>query len=697
MEEIPAAPEPKKCLVFPRFKPAVFVGVVIVLIGLVGFLLEPDIKSLFLKLPIVSEKELPVGVEIKRFTSEQDIKNYLAKGSQNFAMPGLGTGATQVKILGEPQSALGVSQGITPEDAASSVQRTSETNVQVPGIDEPDIVKISGNNIYFSPQANVFYPMRGTSSGVGVASPGQVSAPSTPASGSPVTKSTVYPMPSVPSGETKIISAFPPQKLSQPGKIDKSGDLLLEGSRLAVFAGGTIYAYDVSDPANPKQAWQMSLNEGSQLAAARFLNGKLYLVISQSVNRAHPCPLTPLDLPVGKISIPCTDIYYPTTSTAADTTYTASRIDFRSGSLEKSFTFLGASASSVTYMSPDALYITYGFYPNQAKLMLDFFTQKGVGLLPEEMLRRLQKLSTLDISDQAKLTEIGVILNGYENSLSDNQRLKMETDLQNRLKDYTSAHLRELSSSGIVKASLGDFTVEANGTVPGILLNQFSLDEYQGNLRLATTISGSLMGESSETVNDVYVLDDKLQITGSIKDLGKGERIFSARFVGGRGYIVTFKQTDPFFVLDLSDPQNPAVTGELSIPGFSSYLDPLEENTILGVGRDGHQVKLSLFDVSSPQSPQEIAKYNLDEYYTDVQNNPHAFLKDPVHKIFFIPGSKGGYIFSYDNGLTLRTAVDLPGVRRAAYINDYLYLLSDQKMAVISEKDWNSVSQFSFE
>ena len=105
-------------------------------------------------------------------------------------------------------------------------------------------------------------------------------------------------------------------------------------------------------------------------------------------------------------------------------------------------------------------------------------------------------------------------------------------------------------------------------------------------------------------------------------------------------------------------------------------------------------MKLSLFDVSSSDNPMEVDHYALDEFWSEVENNHHAFLKDDKHQIFLIPGSKGAYIFSYQGDkLTLVKTIQEPSVKRALYINDYLYIISDSKIVVLDETNWNRVSQ----
>ncbi|MDI6884716.1 MAG: beta-propeller domain-containing protein, partial [Hadesarchaea archaeon] len=167
----------------------------------------------------------------------------------------------------------------------------------------------------------------------------------------------------------------------------------------------------------------------------------------------------------------------------------------------------------------------------------------------------------------------------------------------------------ETETTIIHKISIANGTIEykSQGEVPGQVLNQFSMDEYQGYFRIATTTGW--MGQ-----NNVYVLDGNLDIVGRLEGLAPGESIYSARFIGSRAYLVTFKKVDPLFVIDLEDPKNPRALGELKIPGYSDYLHPYDETHLIGVGKDTvdmgsfawyQGIKIALFDVSDPENPRE--------------------------------------------------------------------------------------------
>jgi hypothetical protein len=182
----------------------------------------------------------------------------------------------------------------------------------------------------------------------------------------------------------------------------------------------------------------------------------------------------------------------------------------------------------------------------------------------------------------------------------------------------------------------------ATGDVPGMVLNRFSMDEHDGYFRVATTTYGET------TQNNVYVLDMSLNITGSLPDLAEGERIYSARFMGDRCYLVTFKQVDPLFVIDPKDPYDPEVLGYLKVPGYSDYLHPYDETHLIGIGKETTDagefawyqgVKISLFDVSDVSHPREIDKEIIGHRGSDspVLYDHKAFLFDKSRNLLVIP------------------------------------------------------------
>jgi hypothetical protein len=170
---------------------------------------------------------------------------------------------------------------------------------------------------------------------------------------------------------------------------------------------------------------------------------------------------------------------------------------------------------------------------------------------------------------------------------------------------------------------------KASGSVPGFILNNYALSEYKGDLRVASTEDPPWTGAPGSSSSRVSVLrqdGSKLVQVGAVGGLGEGERIYAVRFMNERGYVVTFRQVDPLYTLDLSDPTAPKVGGELKVPGYSAYLHPVGEDLLIGIGRDGANVKASLFDVSNMAAPREVTTLGFGDGQTAVETEPHAFL-----------------------------------------------------------------------
>jgi inhibitor of cysteine peptidase len=188
----------------------------------------------------------------------------------------------------------------------------------------------------------------------------------------------------------------------------------------------------------------------------------------------------------------------------------------------------------------------------------------------------------------------------------------------------------------------------AEGAVSGHVLNQFSMDEYSGTFRIATTTNNWWSDGVSK--NHLFILNMSLNVVGELEDLAPGESIYSTRFVGDRGYIVTFRKIDPLFVIDLSEPTNPTVLGQLKVTGYSDYLHPYDETHLIGIGKETEAseegdfawyqgVKISLFDVSDVSNPVEVAKYEIGDRGTDspVLNDHKALLFDKEKNLLVIP------------------------------------------------------------
>lgn len=202
-----------------------------------------------------------------------------------------------------------------------------------------------------------------------------------------------------------------------------------------------------------------------------------------------------------------------------------------------------------------------------------------------------------------------------------------------------------------IRLAGGKIAHEASGDAPGYVLNQFSMDEYQGHFRIATTTGNAArFFEQATTGNHVYILNMDMKITGKVENLAPGERIYSARFLGTRCYLVTFKKVDPLFVINVADPSNPRVLGKLKIPGYSDYLHPYDETHLIGIGKNTVEakegdfawyqgIKISLFDVSAVEHPKELTNVIIGDRGTDspVLRDHKALLFDKSRNLLAMP------------------------------------------------------------
>lgn len=296
------------------------------------------------------------------------------------------------------------------------------------------------------------------------------------------------------------------------------------------------------------------------------------------------------------------------------------------------------------------------------------------------------------------------------------------------------------SSSGnyslISSFALGEGKIEykASGEVAGYLEDQFSMDEYGGNFRFVTTVNThttsthtvnnkSYVSRSSAQCAQLTVLDNNLKELGKIENLAEGEKVYSVRFMGDIAYFVTFRQTDPLFSADLSDPQNPKIIGELKIPGFSEFLFPYGEGRLLGIGQDADEstgrtngLKLSMFNISDSSNVTETDKTVLPEIdYSVALSNHKAVLVNYdknligfaatesahyVTKLYYYIYSFSGGVFELKGKLPISSyASDMWTAAentRALYINNCFYLVSPGELLIYNLSDFTQLSSVNF-
>jgi len=493
---------------------------------------------------------------------------------------------------------------------ATDVPNYSPTNIQVSGVDEPDIVKTDGTYLYVA------------------------------------SNNTLY-----------ILKAYPPGEAEVLSRIDFNwtlGEFFLNGNRLAILGSSASYyqsyrlatfiddktfveVYDVSDRSNPNLARKFSIS--GNYFDARMINEYVYLIATQPAYLLYDTLVLPkFYSEEGIEEIDASKIYYANISDYSYAFTTVAAINLQDDTHKPTHETFLLGATSNMYVSPSNIYIT-------------FWTQSGGTLI---------------------------------------FRVRIKDDM--------------------IKG-------EAKGEVSGSVLNQFSMDEYNGYFRLATT--GWTNGTSQ---NNIYVLDMNLTTVGKLEKIALGESIYSVRFMGDRGYVVTFRVIDPFFAIDLLDPYSPKVLGVLKIPGYSSYLHPYDQSHIIGIGKDGSVVKMSLFDVSNVTNPEEIDNYQVTGSWSDslALRDHKALLFDSSKNLLVIPIStsdygygvwQGAYVFriSIQGGIVLRGQIahtenfsdfyhagfyeNQYYVKRSLYIDNVLYTISDKKVVMHDLETLDKINQ----
>jgi len=462
-----------------------------------------------------------------------------------------------------------------------------------------------------------------------------------------------------------ILHAYPPEGAKLLSKISFNGtyprEIFVSGDNLVVL-GYTLYrgypqvdektsvrVYDISDRAKPILTRDLSVSGG--YLSSRMIGDYAYIVISQPAYIIYDTVILP-KVYIGEevMEIGATKIHYLNVNDVSYSFTTVVALNAQNNLEEpKHLTILMGSASCM-YVSLKNIYITF------PKWVMPL--NEEVALAPPTPPKELTMIYKVNIEN-------------------------------------------------------GNIACEANGTVPGYVLNQFSMDEYDNHFRVATTTW--LNGDSQ---NNVYVLNMDMSIIGKLENLAPGERIYSARFMGERSYLVTFRQIDPFFVIDVENPAKPRVLGYLKIPGFSGYLHPYDDDHIIGVGMEDSNVKISFFDVSDVSVPTEMDKYIVKGVWSDtlVLSEQKAFLFDRSKELLVIPVMtygwdkyatwQGACVFSISlsKGITLKGGIShqesLPSlledncfVKRTLYIDNVLYTVSNKKIQMNNIENLETINE----
>ncbi len=286
---------------------------------------------------------------------------------------------------------------------------------------------------------------------------------------------------------------------------------------------------------------------------------------------------------------------------------------------------------------------------------------KNIRYFPGYITANYLVAGSMDLQQMEQPATINTYLGGGENVYASTEHLYVALSQYNYNGDLIQPYQKSVSAASaqsntkIFKFSLQDAKLqyEGEGKVPGTIINQFSMDEYNDHFRIATTYGDTWREDEYTSQNNVYILDKNLAMTGKIENIAPGERIYSTRFMGDRAYMVTFKQVDPFFVLDLSNPAQPQILGKLKIPGYSDYLHPYDANHIIGFGKETVEVsgfngqstafyqglKIAIFDVTDVSQPVEMSKVVIGDRGSDSEllRNHKALLFSREKNLLALP------------------------------------------------------------
>ena len=468
---------------------------------------------------------------------------------------------------------------------------------------------------------------------------------------------------------------------------------------------------------------------------ARMIGDIMYLIADIRVNYNNPVIPRVVSTPENTVLMP--DVYrFPNHETRYNFN-TIAAIDVSSNSLINSETFLMGNSNTI-YVSEDNLYITYQRSITSKtieEIQREVFFDNILPLLSPSIQEQVTTIyNDPGLTSSQKQDQVSEIIQESYNLMTKQDREELFVMMQEAVKESEWYVQRDMIQTTIHKIALdnGNMTYISNADVPGQLLNQFSMDENNGKFRIATTVENNFrqnnFDDEDDTSNNVYILDEDLNELGNLEDIAPGEQIYSARFMGDQLYLVTFKQIDPFFVIDLSE-NTPKVLGELKIPGFSNYLQAYDDSHIIGIGRDtienkdgGVQtegIKISMFDVSDFENPKEKDTIVIGDSRThsDILYNHKALLLDKQKDVMSIPIMSssaaldmitdseeedavpyreevdwhGFYIYGFDeNGFTEKGTIKHyqnhpPGSHmqpRSLYIDDVLYTVMDGSMKI---------------
>ena len=590
--------------------------------------------------------------------------------------------------------------------ASAAPTEYSPTNIQVEGVDEPDVAKTDGRLIAVCSGDSVYV--------VDPAARRVVSRVRTP---TPPTS--LY----LTRGRLVVLSSSPQYHVST---------VMPQRSSIVT----AVYVYDLEEPEGPRLLYNSTVS--GWLAASRLKEGYLYLVATLPISEADVPLVDGQPLSPSRVAAAAPE---PTPYTSAYTVLLA--LELESGRREAYAFLLGAA--SWFYMSRERLYVGHSTLPS----VLDIYEEvlrAAQGLVPDEVYRGIA--SALERGDLQGAVRA---LLDYASRLKVKEARRLVEQLASRvevLEPATIFHVFEVK--GLALEYRGGFAV------PGVVLDQFSMEEHGGYFLVAVTRSRfAVKGSVSEglvpppmpsrsvkvmecaggrCVEREILLNETVQplthglyisfwpqplegdnclftvrlvdlrLAGNITGLAPGERVYSSRLVGNTFYLVTFRSVDPLFAVDVSNPEKPTVLGYVKAPGFSEYLHPLPGGKLLGVGAnpEAGSLKISLFDVSNPRELREVSTVEVRGATSQALWDHHAVTVWLPRRLVLLPlslpaGSGVAAVEFTESTLRLKAFLEHPGAFRALYIGSEIFTVSAGSIRVYSAETLQLLDEIKLE
>jgi inhibitor of cysteine peptidase len=601
---------------------------------------------------------------VKKFSSYEELQAFLVKENNYNNDYGL-------RSLFGGNTFLRSEFSVAVTDAADKTD-FSGTNIQVQGVDEADIVKTDGEYIYSISGSNIIITKAFPAENAEVVSKITFSEP---------------PEEFFIHGDKLIVFGTEYRRhFNKPSEIAETSvsDIVVPAEPYTQKT--FIEIYDITDKETPELIKEMILD--GTYYDSRMIDGYVYGLVNVQAMIGKDVPIfkpEQEEFPdISYFDVPAN--YYMYTNIVSINIENIEEVN------NKAY-LLGNTAT--VFVSQKNIYIV-----NQKSApvysVLSTLEEVLIPSLPTDIQGELTGVLVSDLTVEEKIVETEKLLTDWVKTLTEEERKRIDEKIFDNARELEQERIEARDKSIVHKISIKDGEIEYDtyGEVRGEPLNQFSMDEHSGLFRIATTTNVGIDGRWV-TMNNLYVLDESMNVIGDIEGVAPGERIFSVRFMGDKAYMVTFRQMDPFFVIDLSVPEDPIITGELKLPGVSDYLHPYDDTHIIGIGRDATEtgrttgVKISIFDVTDIKNPIETANYVIPGVHSEASREHKAVLFDKERNLLVVPISQygrgssleGAYVFDISEDLIdLREKIqhDSRAVRRSLYIENVLYTISER-------------------